>query len=110
MKDNKKPLEPTFSSLVISIASAAILKMGLNPESGELKDLSLARFNIDLLSILEEKTKNNLNEEELKLLQAFIKDLQFQFVQIDGAEKNGGTNNAEKSKVEKNTQENAEKK
>lgn len=73
---------PQFSNLVMSIASAAVLKMGLDPGSKEKKDLNLARYNIDLLSLLKEKTKNNLSEEEQKLLDSCVSDLQIQFVNI----------------------------
>ena len=87
MEQKKTTLVPNFSTLVMSIASAAILKMGLDPKSKEEKDLGLARFNIDLLSLLEEKTKNNLDKKETELLQACVKDLQMQFVQVKNAEK-----------------------
>ena len=73
---------PQFSSLVMSIASAAILKMGLNSDNKEEKDLNLARYNIDLLDLLKEKTKNNLNKEEQELLDSCISDLQIQFVNV----------------------------
>ena len=48
---------PQFANLVMSIASAAILKMGLDPNNREEKNLDLARYNIDLLGLLKEKTK-----------------------------------------------------
>ena len=82
MEESKK-LDPSFASLIMSMASAAILKMGLDPEAKEEKDMKMARYNIDLLEILMEKTKNNLTEKESKLLEACIKDLQLQFVQIN---------------------------
>lgn len=83
MEENKKssPLTPDFSSLVVSIASAALVKMGLDPNSKEEKNINLARYNIDLLSLLKEKTVNNLTEKESELLAACISDLQVQFVQ-----------------------------
>ena len=46
---------PNFNSLVISIASVAILKLGLEPNKKDEKDLALARHNIDLWKV---KTKN----------------------------------------------------
>lgn len=79
-KESKTPLTPSFSSLVVSIASAALVKIGLDPKLKEEKNLSLARYNIDLLSLLKEKTVNNLTEEESKLLDAYISDLQIEFV------------------------------
>ena len=79
-KESKTPLTPSFSSLVVSIASAALVKMGLDPKLKEEKNLRLARYNIDLLSLLKEKTANNLTEEEGKLLDAYISDLQIEFI------------------------------
>ena len=87
-KDQKKPDKaqalppPRFSNLVMSIASAAILKMGLDPNSKEEKDLELARYNIDLLALLKEKTENNLSKEEKELLDSCVSDLQIQFVNV----------------------------
>ena len=80
-KSEQASLTPDFSHLILSIASAALLKMGLDPDSGENEDRNMARYNIDLLSILKEKTKNNLTEEEATLLDSCIQDLQLKFVQ-----------------------------
>jgi len=77
-------MEASFSILIMSIASSAVMAMGLapHPQSGETsKDKNMARFNIDLLVMLQEKTKNNLSEEENKFLQSLISDLQIKFVQ-----------------------------
>lgn len=57
--------------------------MGLekNPQTGQYdKDLDLARFNIDLLRMLKEKTKNNLTGDEDGFLDTVISDLQIKFV------------------------------
>lgn len=79
-KTNQPLPGPSFSSLVMSIASSAALKMGLNSDNKEEKNLDLARYNIDLLDLLKEKTKNNLTKEEKELLASCISDLQIQFV------------------------------
>lgn len=79
-------LEATFSTLVMSIGSSAAISLGLtpHPETGKVeKDSSVARFNIDLLKVLEKKTEGNLSEEELNLLKNIISDLQLKFVQPD---------------------------
>jgi hypothetical protein len=83
-------LPVSFSTLLISLASAAIMAMGLekNPHSGQIeKDLSLARFNIDMLKLLKDKTKNNLNAEEAHFLDSAINDLQMKFVHVSQQEK-----------------------
>jgi hypothetical protein len=77
-------MEASFSILSMSIASSAVMAMGLAPDPGSgvvHKDKNMARFNIDLLVMLQEKTKNNLTEEENKFLASLITDLQMKFVQ-----------------------------
>ncbi len=62
-------LPVNFSTLIISLASSAVLAIGARKRSahGQIeKDLALARFNIDLLVLLKEKTKGNLTSEEGK--------------------------------------------
>lgn len=83
---SNKPMEASFSMLVMSIASSAAASLGLSPDpqTGEIqKNRELARFNIDLLLVLREKTKNNLNEDDFKFLEHLINDLQLKFVALD---------------------------
>lgn len=78
-------LPVSFSTLVLSLASSAILAMGLekNPHSGKVeKDLEVARFNVDMLNMLKEKTKNNLSVEEKQFLESVTSDLQIKFVYV----------------------------
>lgn len=80
----KQNLEASFSTLVLSIASSAVVNLGLekNPQTGKSeKDLNLAQYSIDLLVVLRDKTKNNLSTEEKNYLDAIIQDLQMKFVQ-----------------------------
>lgn len=77
-------VEADFNTLIISIASSAILSLGLepNPQTGKTeKNIEMARFNIDLLKVLKEKTKGNLSTHEDNYLNAIITDLQMKFVQ-----------------------------
>jgi hypothetical protein len=65
------------------MASSAVLAMGLekNPHTNEYeKDLDLARFNIDMLALLKDKTKGNLSPEEQDFLNSVVGDLQMKFV------------------------------
>lgn len=78
-------MEASLSVLIMSIASSAVMAMGLapNPQSGEIqKDKDLARFNIDLLLVLQDKTKGNLNSDETKFLNDLVIDLQMKFVSM----------------------------
>lgn len=81
---NEPKLEASLSLLVMSIASNAMMAMGLtpDPQSGKTEtDKNMAKFNIDLLIMLKEKTKNNLNSEETGLLDHILQDLQLKFIQ-----------------------------
>lgn len=78
-------MEASFSILTMSIASSAAMAMGLapDPQTGQVaKDKNMARFNIDLLLMLQEKTKNNLTSDEKAFLENLISDLQIKFVQV----------------------------
>lgn len=81
---NDQKLEANISTLILSIASSAAMSMGLapNPQTNEVeKDMKMAQFNIDLLSLLKDKTKNNLTSEEDQFLSTVLSDLQMKFVQ-----------------------------
>jgi hypothetical protein len=88
--DQNKPqqisdLPVTFSTLLLSLASSAVLAMGLekNPHTDKFeKDLGTARFNIDMLKLLKDKTKNNLTPEEQQFLDNVVNDLQLKFVYV----------------------------
>jgi hypothetical protein len=82
MSQNK--MEASFSTLVLSIGSMAAMSLGLapDPQSGQTKiDLHSAKFNIDLLNVLSEKTAKNLSADETNLLEKMITDLQLRYVQ-----------------------------
>lgn len=77
-------MEASLSTLVLSIGSSAAISLGLAPEpsSGKTqKDLNLAKFNIDLLMMLQDKTKNNLSTDEVQFLSRIISDLQMKFIE-----------------------------
>ena len=74
-----------IKSLMGVLASQAIMGLGAvaDPKSGRVViDLEGARFSIDLLGVLEEKTKNNLSDEEATELNQVVTELQARFVQI----------------------------
>ena len=82
--ERSKNLEANFSTLILSIGSSAAMSLGLapNPATGKTeKDLEVARFNIDLLRMLREKTSKNLSDDEQKFLDSVTSDLQMKFVQ-----------------------------
>ncbi len=76
-------MQASFSILVMSIASSAAMSMGLspNPQNNKIeKDRNMAKFNIDLLLILQEKTKKNLTDDEGKFLDSVVADLQMKYI------------------------------
>jgi hypothetical protein len=78
-------MEASMSVLVMSIASSALMAMGLSPDpqSGDLsKDKDLARFNIDLLIVLKQKTNGNLTQDESQFIEHLISDLKMKFLSI----------------------------
>lgn len=84
METKAPDFEASFSVLVMSLASSAAMSLGLspNPQTGEKEvDRELARFNIDLLAMLRTKTEGRLTDEEKRLLEAVLSDLQLKFVQ-----------------------------
>lgn len=82
MDQNIENLEASFSMIVMSIASSAAMSLGLTPTPDNKIEIdkNLARFNIDLLKVLQEKTKNNLNDDEKHLIENILHDLQLKFV------------------------------
>lgn len=77
-------VDASFSMLVMSIASSAAMALGLTPDPSTGKtgsDRNMARFNIDLLVILKDKTKGQLTKDEESLLDHLVSDLQLKFVQ-----------------------------
>lgn len=75
--------EVNFNSLIFSLSSSALLNMGdiAEPQTGERKkDLPMAKYSIDIISMLQEKTKGNLTEEEHKFLDSILADLRLRYV------------------------------
>jgi hypothetical protein len=72
-----------FATHILSLASSAFVALGKVPApSGETMetDIDTARYLIDVLGMLEQKTKGNLDDAETKLLQSLIYDLRVAFV------------------------------
>lgn len=83
---NEYPLPPaTFEFLVASLRMQAEMELGLlhfgAKEDLPPADLNRARHFIDLLGILEEKTRGNLSIEEKRLLENSLTELRFRYIQ-----------------------------
>jgi hypothetical protein len=73
-----------FSTFVLSLGSSALIHLGQveAPDgSGKQRDLPMAKHTIDLLSLLREKTTNNLSKEEDELLESLLYDLRLRYVE-----------------------------
>ena len=75
--------DATFSVLVQTLATQAALFLSdeRDPETGEsLRQLDLAKHHVDLLAVLEEKTKGNLTPEEKRLLDTVLYELRMAYI------------------------------
>jgi len=74
-----------FQTLLSTMVTQALFAMGAipDPQTGQrLAHLDLARHHIDMLTVLEEKTKGNLTPEESDMLSTTLYELRNQYVQI----------------------------
>ena len=74
-----------FSTFVLSLSHSALMHLGQapHPETGSVeKSLPLARQTIDLISMLEEKTRGNLSGEEERLISQILFDLRMRYVEL----------------------------
>lgn len=81
--------EVSFTSLVSFLATIALQHLGVikNPLSKEVeKDLDLAKYSIDTLDMLKEKTKGNLTKDEESFFTNALADLKLSFVKIKNGE------------------------
>jgi len=79
--------EINFPTFVVSLNASALLHLGAieDPTSGQKdKNLPMAKQTIDILSMLEEKTAGNLNNEEKNLLKNILYDLRLMYVKEKG--------------------------
>ena len=84
-------LEPvTFSTFVLGLSTQALLHLGEieGPLAGKVeRDLGAAKDIIDVLGVLREKTRNNLEQAEERLLDSILYDLRMRYVALSRAPK-----------------------
>lgn len=84
----KRAAEPAypeidFSNFVISLSSSVLFHFGEIPDPVTGKperNMSAAKQTIDILGMLQEKTKGNLNEDEKKLVDGILFELRIRYV------------------------------
>jgi hypothetical protein len=76
-----------FAGLVSMLVTQALFSLGLLHVEGQEKrepDLELAKYNIDMLEALEEKTKGNLSEAEEAVLKNMLNEVRMGYVKVAG--------------------------
>jgi uncharacterized protein DUF1844 len=86
MADEKgAPPQIDFYTFLLSLGSSAFIHLGdaPHPDGGgeSLVNLVLAKQTIDILGMLEQKTKGNLTPEEERFLETLLVDLRLRYVQ-----------------------------
>jgi hypothetical protein len=79
----QQPFQIDFSTFIMSLTSSAFYHLGdiADPETGKTEtNLPAVKQTIDMLIMLREKTQGNLTEEESKLLEQLVYELQMKFV------------------------------
>jgi len=87
-KQARGPLpQGNFAALISMLTTQALFALGLLQVKRQEKrepDLELAKYNIDMLETLEEKTKGNLTKEEETVLTNTLNELRMGYVKVAG--------------------------
>lgn len=73
----------TFSTFIASLNATALVHLGVmnTPATDEpAKNMAVAKQTIDIIGMLEEKTRGNLTDDEEKLIQNILHDLRLMYV------------------------------
>ena len=73
-----------FSTFIISLSTQALMHLGemINPVTGKVeKDVAVAKQTIDIIGMLGEKSKGNLDETEEQLVQEVLYNLRMKYVE-----------------------------
>ena len=82
-KKETEPFQVDFSTFIMSLTSSAFYHLGDMPDPSTGKkevNLPAVQQTIDMLTMLREKTKGNLTEDESKLIEQLIYELQVKYV------------------------------
>jgi hypothetical protein len=87
-KSRRGPLpEGDFAALISMLVTQALFALGLIQVEGQKDkepDLELAKYNIDMLETIQEKTKGNLTEEDKKMLENTLSQVRMAYVKLAG--------------------------
>ena len=79
--------EGNLAALISTLTTQSLFALGLLQIKGQKQrqpDLELARYNIDMLETLQEKTKGNLTKEEQAVLANTLSELRMGYVKVAG--------------------------
>ena len=83
------PVEVTFNAFVVSLATTAAVHFGdvADPSSGKMPppNLEAAGHAIEMLALLERKTRGNLTEDEGAFLTRVLYELRLRYVEVEQA-------------------------
>ena len=72
------------SSFILSLASSALVQLGEASGATREQDLVIAKHTIDILTMLEEKTKQCLDSDKARLLEGILYELRMKYVMKKG--------------------------
>jgi hypothetical protein len=84
-EDQPESFQMTFETLVMSLSSTAMVQLGLiaDPSTNQpAQNLPAAKHTIDILEILQQKTKGNLTASEQKMLDNILYELRMTYLEI----------------------------
>ena len=92
VEDKKKeefkmpPMEVNFMMFITSLSMQAMMSLGIYPNpvtKKEEKNLDGAKYTIDTITMLQEKTKGNLTSEESRLIDNILYDLRMKYIEAN---------------------------
>jgi len=90
VEDKKKeefkmpPLEVNFMMFITSLSMQVMMSLGIYPNpitKKEEKNLDAAKYTIDTIAMIQEKTKGNLTSEESRLIDNILYDLRMKYIE-----------------------------
>jgi PBP1b-binding outer membrane lipoprotein LpoB len=109
--------ELLFAQLLLSFQASAWQQLGkvVSPLTGKIEsNLEMAKSSIDILGMLENKTKGNLTEHEAKFLRQVLTELRMNYVEelkkAESEEKDKQTTNKKEAQQKDNQSEDSQKK
>lgn len=91
MVENQEAQGVTFTGFILSLATTAAVHFGdiADPTTGEQQEPNLvaAAQMIELIALLQEKTKGNLSDSEVRLVDDLLYELRMRFVQAQQGER-----------------------